>query len=163
MPQSLLDQVLPLLPKITAKLKAVFYFPRGVEPDDVVHDVAIKFLSRPPFDCPKLEKRLWRALHCACFNRARDHWRAWTRFEPRHREHQEELDASKERTPLSQLVSREICEEILSRLTAEQVEAVKLVEKGYSFEEIAQKLAIGESAVRMRLHAARKRLQAVAA
>lgn len=163
MPETLLDQVLPYLPKITAKLKAVFYFPRGVEASDVVHDVALRFQSRPPIDCPKLNERLWRLLHCACFNRARDHWRSWTRYEPRHREHQEKFDASKERTPLSQLVSSEAREEILSRLTAEQAQAVKLVEEGYSFEEIARKLAIGESAVRMRLHAARKRVPPVAA
>lgn len=163
MPLTLLDQALPYLPRITAKLQATYHFSRGVEAADVVQDIAIRLLSMLPIARPDLESYLPKYVKGICSNRARDHWRAWVRYEPRHCPHEEELHASKERTPLSQIVSRETREEILSRLTAEQIEVVGLVEEGYTFAEIAQKLGIGQAAVRMRLHAARKRVSPVAA
>ena len=157
---SLLDQVLPYLPDVAWKLQSEWCFHRGVEALDVVHEVALRFRSKLPIARPDLEEYLPRLLMRACVNRAKDHFRAWKRYEPRHWTHKEGFQASKENTPLSQIVSRESREEILSHLTADQIEAVTLVEEGYTFSEIAEKLGIGEAAVRMRLHAARNRVLA---
>jgi RNA polymerase sigma factor (sigma-70 family) len=163
MPLSLLDQVLPFIREVTEALEEAFYFPRGVEAADVVQEIALRFKTKLPVVHPQLEKYLPRLLKRACFNRAKDHWRAWTRYEPRHIEHQEDVHRSKERTPISKIVSQETREKILSRLTAEQIEAVKMIEEGYSIAEVAAKHGIGESAIRMRLHAARKRIEKDAA
>ena len=163
MPLSLLDQVLPYIREVTEALEDAFYFPRGVEAADVVQEIALRFKTKLPVVNPQLDKYLPRLLKRACFNRAKDHWRAWTRYEPRHVEHEEDAHGSKERTPISKIVSQETREKILSRLTAEQIEAVKMIEEGYSIAEIAAKHGIGESSVRMRLHAARKRIEKDAA
>ena len=162
MPVSLLDQVLPYLSTVVWKLEESFHFKRGVEADDVVQDVALRMQSKLPVVRPDLDKYLPRLLWCACLNRAKDYWRAWERYEPRHCAHEEEAHASKERTPLSKLASQEGRETLSALLTAEQLVVAQLVEDGFSVREIARKLAIGESTVRMRLHAARQRVTTAA-
>lgn len=162
MPLSLLDQVLPYIPEVTEKLEEVFHFKRGVEAADVVQEIAVRLRSKLPVVRPELDKYLPRLLWRACLNRAKDHWRGWERYEPRHCAHEEEAHASKERTPLNKLASKEAREALAALLTAEQLEVAQLVEDGFSVREIARKLAIGGSSVRMRLHAARQRVKAAA-
>lgn len=162
MPVSLLDQVLPYLSTVVWKLEECFHFKRGVEAADVVQDIAVRLQSKLPVVRPDLDKYLPRLLWCACLNRAKDYWRGWERYEPRHCAHEEEAHASKERTPLSKLASKEARDALVALLTAEQLEVAQLVEDGFSVREIAQKLAIGESTVRMRLHAARQRVTTAA-
>src|SRR5436190_7297540 len=96
---SLLDQVLPYLADVAWKLESEYYFPRG-DALDVVQEVALKFKSKLPIARPDLEEYLPRLLWRACVNRARDHWRAWKRYEPRHCVHNDGFQASKDRTPL---------------------------------------------------------------
>lgn len=160
---TLAHQLEPYYAQAEEMLEATFGFHRGEEAADIVQEVARYFSKKLPVVRPNLEKYLPKLLKRACLNRAIDHYRAWKRYEPRHRAHEEDQDPSKQRTPLSELVSTETRKKILESLTREQREVVKLVEEGYRFSEIARKLGIGEAAVRMRLHAARKRLQKGAA
>ncbi len=160
---TLAHQLEPYYAQAEEALEASFFFHRGVEAADIVQEVAMYFCTKLPLVRPNLDKYLPKLLKRACLNRAIDHFRAWKRYEPRHCAHEDELHPSKHLTPLAEVVSSEARKEILKCLTGEQREVAELVEDGYSVAEIANKLGITESAVRMRLFAARKRLQEGAA
>jgi len=156
---TLAHQLVPYYAQAEEALEASFFFHRGVEAADIVQEVALYFCTKLPLSHPDPEKFLPWFLKRACLYRAIDHFRAWKRYEPRHCPHEDELHSSKHRTPLAEVVANEARKRIQKRLTAEQREVAELVEDGYSVAEIASKFGITESTVRMRLFAARKRLQ----
>jgi len=160
---TLAHQLVPYYAQAEEALAASFLFHRGVEAADIVQEVALYFCTKLPLVRSDLEKFLPWFLKRACQHRAIDHYRAWKRYEPRHCAHEDELHPSRHLTPLAEVISSEGRKKILKCLTGEQREVAELVEDGYSVAEIAIQLWITESAVRMRLFAARKRLQEGAA
>jgi RNA polymerase sigma factor (sigma-70 family) len=163
MSDTLAHQLVPYYAQAEEALDESFFFHRGVEAADIVQEVALYFCTRLPLVRSDLEKFLPRFLKRACLNRAIDHYRAWKRYEPRHCAHEDDLHPSRHLTPLDEAVSNEGRKKTLKCLTAEQREVAELIEEGYSVAEISVQLRITESAVRMRLFAARKRLQEGAA
>ena len=156
MAHTFLDQFLPYLAQMEAEIDESFHFSRGIEARDITHDVTVNLASMPPLVVEEPKKFIR-----ACFrNKARDYYRKNERYEMRHRLHEEGSDVSRARSPLEEAVSREACRKIRELLTPEQCEIVELRLEGHKDSEISVQLNISESAVRMRIQYARKRVLA---